>query len=624
MSTKKKDKKRKKKKLSNKNRREARKLLKSKQQATSSIKNSPKSEMVRAINGDVESERQRDEVIVGAPIVEAYDEYLLERSRTQWQFGDWDSLAKLDRSMFEYHLDRTKLALLAAAARLQTDRVNEAKLYINLAKEWGATNKLISQVLIAGTYDSLGKLSIFTGQQERALQYFSHSVNIGTPGADVQLLGEARRGRQMSFLANNSQNQQIVAEAQKKKPVDISVGQSALFTVSVHQKNAPVSVVDLGFYTNNDKWIKREKEWVHYDVPKGSHLYLVSSECGDFNKPPTTNWLDMEPDNLYQISVNFPRQASEPAFFWIFEYDREDKRNNSKSTLCSTSSFTTFFNTSKDSSMTYGLGIRLAGEGSFDLESIRIELTSGLDAKIADQEERIDKLQNDIKNASKATLKQLEDFSRIQHYLGPEITLPPMHGWPISPDFGLLLIEQVENHDYDALIELGSGTSTLLIARILQKQTANTIFLSLDHLEQYFEATQTLLKRADLDTLVDLQLAPLSPYRDESGDEYLYYQCADTLSKLASDLSTNPKLLVVVDGPPSATGRHARYPALPLLLRYFPSAQIDILMDDYIRDDEQQIVGRWQELLDVHEKSVVKMEFKQLEKQACLLHVRTK
>lgn len=26
-----------------------------------------------------------------------YDENLLERSRTQWQFGDWESLAKLER-----------------------------------------------------------------------------------------------------------------------------------------------------------------------------------------------------------------------------------------------------------------------------------------------------------------------------------------------------------------------------------------------------------------------------------------------------------------------------------------------------------------------------------------------
>jgi hypothetical protein len=48
-----------------------------------------------------------------------YDENLLARSRTQWQFGDWESLAKLDRDALQHHPDRAKLALLAAAGHLQ-------------------------------------------------------------------------------------------------------------------------------------------------------------------------------------------------------------------------------------------------------------------------------------------------------------------------------------------------------------------------------------------------------------------------------------------------------------------------------------------------------------------------
>ena len=48
-----------------------------------------------------------------------YDENLLERSRTQWQFGDWASLVKLERDTLQHHPDRAKLALLAAAGHLQ-------------------------------------------------------------------------------------------------------------------------------------------------------------------------------------------------------------------------------------------------------------------------------------------------------------------------------------------------------------------------------------------------------------------------------------------------------------------------------------------------------------------------
>ena len=44
-----------------------------------------------------------------------YDENLLERSRTQWQFGDRASLAALDQTTLQHHPDRAKLTLLAAA-----------------------------------------------------------------------------------------------------------------------------------------------------------------------------------------------------------------------------------------------------------------------------------------------------------------------------------------------------------------------------------------------------------------------------------------------------------------------------------------------------------------------------
>ncbi len=42
-----------------------------------------------------------------------YDENLLERARTQWQFGDWASLMKLERDTLQHHPDRAKLALLS-------------------------------------------------------------------------------------------------------------------------------------------------------------------------------------------------------------------------------------------------------------------------------------------------------------------------------------------------------------------------------------------------------------------------------------------------------------------------------------------------------------------------------
>lgn len=129
-----------------------------------------------------------------------YDEHLLERSRTQWQFGDWDSLAKVERSVLQHHPDRAKLALLSAAGHLQLGHQSEAMQYIRLAKDWGCNNKLIIRILVAGVHNSLGRASTIAGERPRAMQHFHNSVSMGTPGGDSRLLGAARINEQYRQL----------------------------------------------------------------------------------------------------------------------------------------------------------------------------------------------------------------------------------------------------------------------------------------------------------------------------------------------------------------------------------------------------------------------------------------
>lgn len=129
-----------------------------------------------------------------------YDENLLERARTQWQFGDWRSLAQLKRDSLQHHPDRAKLALLAAAGRLQTDNPGEARQYLRLAQDWGVKPKLLCQVLAAGVHNSLGRAAALTGQRSRALKHFESSIAVGAPGNDVRLLVQARVTQQCHDL----------------------------------------------------------------------------------------------------------------------------------------------------------------------------------------------------------------------------------------------------------------------------------------------------------------------------------------------------------------------------------------------------------------------------------------
>ncbi len=129
-----------------------------------------------------------------------YDENLLERSRTQWQFGDWESLVKIERDALQHHPDRAKLALLAAAGHAQKGNLDQARSFTRLAKDWGCGRTLISQVFIAGVHNSLGRASALGGQQPRAQMHFESAIQTGTPGGDARLITQARVRQQLDQL----------------------------------------------------------------------------------------------------------------------------------------------------------------------------------------------------------------------------------------------------------------------------------------------------------------------------------------------------------------------------------------------------------------------------------------
>lgn len=83
-----------------------------------------------------------------------YDETLLDRARTQRQFGDWDDLGKLDFQKIQHHPQREKLALRAATVLFQLSDRNESFRYIRLVEDWGCSRQLILQMLISGAHNS--------------------------------------------------------------------------------------------------------------------------------------------------------------------------------------------------------------------------------------------------------------------------------------------------------------------------------------------------------------------------------------------------------------------------------------------------------------------------------------
>jgi hypothetical protein len=237
-------------------------------------------------------------------------------------------------------------------------------------------------------------------------------------------------------------------------------------------------------------------------------------------------------------------------------------------------------------------------------------------------------LQNVVKKELLNATKQLEAFLNVQSALSGGDLIPGLHGWPISPDLAAYLIELIRANDYDLVIEFGSGTSTVVMAKALAQMRhrregkAPVVQMAFEHLEAYHAQTQAQLRSVGLADAATVHLAPLAPYQAANGKTYPYYTCQPALQALkASHSKPTCRALVLVDGPPASTGEHARYPAVSAVTSALPLAALDILLDDLIREDEQQVARMWQDDLKAAGREAV-AEVRKMEKDACLIRVQ--
>jgi len=168
--------------------------------------------------------------------------------------------------------------------------------------------------------------------------------------------------------------------------------------------------------------------------------------------------------------------------------------------------------------------------------------------------------------------------------LGPDgATQPSTQGWSASPMVLRQLAEQVTEHAPSLVVEIGGGGSSVLLGRLLRQQGHGRV-VSLEHDPAFAEITRAHLRRHGLEDLVEVRVAPLAEI-DVDGETFRWYS-PDALSDLV-DID-----LVFVDGPPGSTGRHARFPAVPLLKdRCRPGALV--LLDDGARAQERGVADRW-------------------------------
>jgi predicted O-methyltransferase YrrM len=151
------------------------------------------------------------------------------------------------------------------------------------------------------------------------------------------------------------------------------------------------------------------------------------------------------------------------------------------------------------------------------------------------------------------------------------------------------------------LLELGSGTSTVVLARLLHEHWPGGEHrqVAVEHDRAWADWVRDQLRREGLADRTTVLHVPLAPHRH--GQAGLPWYDHDQLHAGLDDALYDDAVdLLLVDGPPADTADKvlARYPALPALHeRLAPGATV--VLDDAERPGEQEVLRRWEREFDI-------------------------
>lgn len=157
-------------------------------------------------------------------------------------------------------------------------------------------------------------------------------------------------------------------------------------------------------------------------------------------------------------------------------------------------------------------------------------------------------------------------------------------GWSIDAATAKYLIDLLLWFRPRTVVELGSGASTLLIARCLETLGEHASeHIAIDHESDYLNRTRLSLEANGLENRVQLWHCPLS--KEKTSGLLWYEEVPLRLKERTIDL-------LLIDGPPSALQDMSRYPALPVLVRNLSKRAI-VILDDAKRVNERRVIERW-------------------------------
>ena len=161
---------------------------------------------------------------------------------------------------------------------------------------------------------------------------------------------------------------------------------------------------------------------------------------------------------------------------------------------------------------------------------------------------------------------QFEAVEQLLPLLKLSAPLPPSRGWAASPDFLLTLAHVTKRVKPRLTVELGSGISTLVLAK---SHGVRGVDIRIHELETYSRG-------------------------------YKWYARSTFKGIAKIDL-------LVIDGPPSSTNPDARYPAFEHLIPLL-SPKATVILDDVYRDEERKLADAIVKALPGHVMTILSHE----------------
>ncbi|MEY4101230.1 MAG: hypothetical protein RLZZ567_473 [Actinomycetota bacterium] len=236
----------------------------------------------------------------------------------------------------------------------------------------------------------------------------------------------------------------------------------------------------------------------------------------------------------------------------------------------------------------------LIGAGALLALVYVIRSLRALHQKVGRQTERlsngIQKVNELTRNSSIQDYRQLEAYVQLHSLVKFSAPLPATRGWVGSPDLLLTLAQIVKANKPKLTVELGSGVSTVVMAKAGARK-----IISFDGSSEFAEITRNLLKEHGAKG-VEVRFSKLSPYKKSSG----WYDPNSFKEIKGIDL-------LVIDGPQGGDDEEARYPALEVLISKLSNKSV-VVLDDVKRPGERKLAEDFLKALPKHRLEILDHE----------------